>query len=175
MEQDSLEAHFRNAYPRMDYFFHTRIAGKFPQWRYKELKKELIQRTSLKIMEDIQREKLDRGYGFNTIVKLCMNDIWSDFVKEEIKNRQRFHYIAPEILEEALTFRIDEQYEINQTVDKLLEAIKPKDRELVMMELDGFTYTDIATVKHKSYDAIKVKMNRIHNNLKKMFPDSEKK
>lgn len=162
MEEKQLVDLFRKETSRMRYFFHEKLNGRIPKSKMSEVKTELVERTSLKIMEAVYRNKLEAGYCLGMLVSLCEKDVWRDYVRERKKVADKPQTIClEEIVEEPSKVSFIKRYEAIDIVQQLMQRMKPKDREFFQMQLDGLKLVEIAEVQHVSYGSVKMQASRL--------------
>jgi RNA polymerase sigma factor (sigma-70 family) len=164
MEEKQLSNLFRQALPRMRAFFHKLLKGRIPLDQMSDAKTELVTNTSVKVISALKKGKLDQGFDFSLLVTLCMKDIWRDYVRKRIKVMEK----PPDRqLEEAMELPSERnflnRYEASDRVQQLLKQMRPKDRAIIQMQLEGLNIKEIASAEHTSYDAMKMRMTRLRS------------
>jgi RNA polymerase sigma factor (sigma-70 family) len=162
MEEKQLLDLFRKETPRMRYYFHEKLKGRIAKTKMSGVKNELVEKTSLKILEAVHKEKLNAGYSFGILVSLCEGDIWKDYVREMKKAENRPSVISlEEITEDPDSISFIGRYEASDIVQKLIQRMGAKDRELFQMQLDGLNLVEIAEAQHVSYGSVKMRASRL--------------
>lgn len=167
MEEKLLSSLFRRAYPKMRAFFHKRLKGRILKKKMSETKSELVSQASLKVMEAIHKDRLEKGYSFDKLVIMCCKDIWSDYVRKMTRDKTQPQIILTDMtIEEPISLGFLKQYEYNDTMQLLLQMMKPQDRKMMQKNLDGHKLKEIAAAEHASYESMKVRMSRLKNWMK---------
>lgn len=144
----------------MDPYFHVRLKGVGYKGNARnEMKDELMLRTTIKVWKAIDRGQLNGNYDTETLFKLNMKDVWSDFKKDYQKSPK---------LEDVDDFEFEstdpspfDLMVINEAVRDILAQFDDDTNQLLIMHAEGHSYDDISKIQKTSPEALKQKVYRI--------------